>query len=77
MFNCCEVLVKMEECYEYFSCTKTECPAYGKKDVNCWEAEETLCHHPLIEYFQEKLSEVGKKKCDGCAYYMTARKGGA
>ena len=75
MFNCCEVLFKMEECYKYFSCTKTDCPAYERKDINCWDIEETLCHHPLIEYFHTKLSEVGKKKCDGCAYYVTARKG--
>ena len=65
----------MEECYQYFSCTKKDCPAYGKKDINCWEMEETLCHHPLVEYFDKKLSELGKRKCDGCAQYVTKREG--
>lgn len=64
----------MEECYKYFKCTKTDCPAYGKEGVKCWEIEETLCHHPLVEYFDEKLSELGRKKCDGCAYYLAEKK---
>lgn len=74
MFNHCQVN-NMEECYKYFSCSKTDCPAYGSKGINCWKIEGTLCHHPLVEFFDAKLSETGKRKCDGCVYYVIAGKG--
>ena len=59
----------MEKCYEYFGCRKTECPMYRRKDVNCWELEETLCFGDNNEFIKSKLFGTGKKKCDICIYY--------
>jgi PAS domain S-box-containing protein len=32
-------------CWEYFSCTNTSCPAHGNREQACWLIETTFCSH--------------------------------
>jgi len=63
-------------CYEYLKCGQTECPMYGKKDgPECWEVDETLCVHHVIEEVRKGLSGIDKKetcKLWGCLFYKAA-----
>jgi len=63
----------MEKCYEYFVCTKKDCPAYGRKDVKCWEIEATLCHDLSVEHIQSVVSKSGFEKCHLCIYFKTLK----
>ncbi len=59
----------MEKCYEYLGCDKYSCTMRNKDDdVNCWELEDTLCHHPNMEL----MKDLGKGKCEYCIYYKFA-----
>lgn len=64
----------MEKCYQYFSCTKSDCSVYGKEDFNCWEENDTLCHYPGIGVIQDMLSAEGREKCGLCIYYKSVKK---
>ncbi len=61
----------MEKCYEYFNCTKTDCPMYGRKDVNCWEIEETLCSHPALELIRKRIG-IKIEACEKCIYFQSS-----
>jgi PAS domain S-box-containing protein len=51
-------------CWEFFSCLKVLCPAYGKKDLECWLTPKTHCSELMGEDFFQKLST-----CLNCAYF--------
>jgi len=52
-------------CWEFLSCSKVLCPAYGKEDSRCWFLSHTHCvDHAGQDYF-EKLSI-----CLTCPYFQ-------
>ena len=62
----------MKRCYEYFDCTKTECPAYGSTDApQCWDQEGTLCASEGIQLISDQLGHK-KGACAFCEYAQSA-----
>jgi len=55
---------KTIKCWEESDCNKTECPAYGVKDVPCWFVQNTLRLSEPSGKFPEKLEE-----CIKCEIY--------
>lgn len=45
----------LQQCYEYFHCIDTECPAYGKKTTKCWQIAGTHCKGKIMRNYYEKL----------------------
>lgn len=59
-----------EACWEFLSCQKVLCPAYGKKDLECWLIPRTHCS----EYFQDDFFQK-LPRCLTCEY-LRAQKAG-
>ena len=53
-----------QACWEFLSCSKVLCPAYGKQGADCWLIPRTQCSNYIGEDFFEKLSA-----CLSCAYF--------
>ena len=43
------------ECWEYFQCNESECPAYRSEDLRCWLFPGTHCRNDIQGKFIEKL----------------------
>lgn len=52
------------KCWEIEKCDKTDCPAYGNTEINCWYVDGTLCKAQPSGSFPEKLDE-----CRECKVY--------
>lgn len=48
------------KCWEIEKCDKTDCPAYGNTEINCWYVDGTLCQAQPLGSFPEKLDECRK-----------------
>jgi len=48
------------KCWEESNCKKTECPAYGVKDIPCWFVQDTLCWSEPSGKFPEKVKDCAK-----------------
>jgi PAS domain S-box-containing protein len=59
-------------CWEFFSCLKVLCPAYGKKGLECWLTPRTHCSERMGEDFFQRLST-----CLNCAYFKSRSTGHA
>ena len=53
-----------QACWEFLSCSKVLCQAYGKQGADCWLIPKTQCSNYMGEDFFEKLSA-----CLSCAYF--------
>lgn len=42
-------------CWEYMTCTKSECPAHGRPEGECWRVPDTLCYGEEKPLLTEKL----------------------
>ena len=52
-------------CWEYLSCNKVLCPAFGKKDAECWFVPRTHCNgYPEEDLFTKLHS------CLDCPYFI-------
>ncbi len=60
----------MEECYEFFNCSKHSCCKQNNKDKACWEYETTLCktHNEAVNFLRDSF-ENKKDACKLCLYY--------
>ena len=52
------------KCWEVLKCEKTDCPAHGIADAQCWYVEGTFCTGAPMGRFPEKLEE-----CCKCTVY--------
>ncbi|MDQ7786601.1 MAG: PAS domain S-box protein [Thermodesulfovibrionales bacterium] len=46
---------RIPECWEFFQCTESECPAYRSEDLRCWLFPGTHCRNDIQGKFIEKL----------------------
>ncbi|HUV36868.1 MAG TPA: ATP-binding protein [Patescibacteria group bacterium] len=56
---------KHNNCWEYLSCDKVECAAYGKKQAPCWEITGHRCKDRVFPRLEEKLIQC----CFQCAFF--------
>jgi len=56
--------VYSRKCWEILNCDRTQCPAYGRRDLNCWFVDGTLCHGTSMSSASDKLG-----KCYHCRAY--------
>lgn len=56
---------KNNNCWEYLSCDKVECAAYGKKQAPCWEITGHRCNDRIFPRLEEKLIQC----CFQCAFF--------
>ncbi len=54
------------KCWEYFHCTKKECPAYQSEKAKCWLISGTYCYNAIRGTWIEKM-EV----CLNCRMYKS------
>jgi len=52
-------------CWEYLSCTKTDCPAYGMNKAPCWEITGHRCGDRVYPRLEEKLIHC----CFKCSFF--------
>ncbi len=56
---------KHNNCWEFLSCDKVECPAYGKKQAPCWEITGHRCKDRVFPRLEEKLIQC----CFRCSFF--------
>ncbi len=56
-------------CWEVKKCDKTDCPAYGKHKVRCWQLAGTHCADEVQGQFAQKYG-----RCEKCEIYKTSTK---
>jgi hypothetical protein len=54
----------MEACWEYLACHKVECAMYGRRDIRCWEIEDTCCNNEAVTLWRAALDG---RKAEACA----------
>jgi len=54
MYDACLVPERDVKCWEFYKCTKIECPAYYSDDLACWIKSPTLCRDNVQLSFKEK-----------------------
>lgn len=55
-------------CWEFMSCSRVLCPAYGQRETSCWLIPRTPCHGQRDHGFIEKLPV-----CLECPYFKAKR----
>ena len=56
------------ECWEFFQCNESECPAYRSEDLRCWLFPGTHCRNDIQGKFIEKL-----EMCLDCEVFQANR----
>lgn len=56
---------KLNNCWEFRSCKKTDCPAYGQEGVPCWEVTGHRCGDRVFPRLEEKLIQC----CFKCPFF--------
>jgi signal transduction histidine kinase len=56
---------KHNNCWEFLSCDKVECAAYGKKHAPCWEITGHRCNDRVFPRLEEKLIQC----CFKCPFF--------
>jgi hypothetical protein len=56
---------KLNNCWEFRSCEKTDCPAYGQEGVPCWEVTGHRCGDRVFPRLEEKLIQC----CFKCPFF--------
>lgn len=56
---------KHNNCWEYLSCDKVDCPAYGRKQAPCWEITGHRCNDRVFPRLEEKLIQC----CFQCPFF--------
>jgi PAS domain S-box-containing protein/putative nucleotidyltransferase with HDIG domain len=54
------------KCWELFTCSRDECPAYKSRDLKCWLFSGTCCRDEVQGKFIEKMD-----LCFGCRVFKT------
>jgi len=61
---------RMEQCFDFFGCKKTDCPMFQFPNSNCWETDGTLCNNPCQGVVNsQKLTK--ETVCKICLYYQS------
>ena len=60
----------MEECYDYFNCSESDCCKKNNKDKACWEYTGDSCktHNEAMKFLRDSF-ESKKDACKLCLYY--------
>jgi signal transduction histidine kinase len=56
---------KLNTCWEYLSCEKTDCPAHGRENAPCWEITGHRCGDRVFPRVEEKLIQC----CFKCPFF--------
>ncbi|MCK4236338.1 MAG: hypothetical protein KAX38_04415, partial [Candidatus Krumholzibacteria bacterium] len=56
---------KLNNCWEYLSCTDKDCPAYGRSGLPCWEVTGHRCRDRIFPRIEEKLIHC----CFKCLFF--------
>jgi len=56
---------KLNNCWEFLSCDKKDCPAYGQEGVPCWEVTGHRCGDRVFPRLEEKLIQC----CFKCPFF--------
>ncbi|MDD4858137.1 MAG: ATP-binding protein [Candidatus Krumholzibacteria bacterium] len=56
---------KLNNCWEYLTCDKTDCPAYGQENAPCWEITGHRCKDRVFPRLEEKLIQC----CFKCSFF--------
>ncbi len=59
-----EMSCEKPSCWKMFSCPKTQCPAHGLENEDCWHVPGTLCSEKTDGNFYQKISI-----CLACIYF--------
>ncbi|UCF05533.1 MAG: GHKL domain-containing protein [bacterium] len=57
--------IAVRSCWEYLSCQKKDCPAYGQIGLPCWEVTGHRCGDRVFPRIEEKLIQC----CFRCGYF--------
>ena len=56
---------KLNNCWEFLSCDKKDCPAYGQENAPCWEITGHRCKDRIFPRLEEKLIQC----CFKCPFF--------
>ncbi len=56
---------KINNCWEFLSCDKKDCPAYGRENAPCWEITGHRCGDRVFPRLEEKLIQC----CFKCPFF--------
>lgn len=56
---------KLNNCWEFLSCDKKDCPAYGQENAPCWEITGHRCKDRVFPRLEEKLIQC----CFKCPFF--------
>jgi len=56
---------KINNCWEFLSCDKKDCPAYGQENAPCWEITGHRCGDRVFPRMEEKLIQC----CFKCPFF--------
>lgn len=56
---------KINNCWEFLSCDKTDCPAHGQESAPCWEITGHRCGDRVFPRLEEKLIQC----CFKCPFF--------
>jgi signal transduction histidine kinase len=56
---------KINNCWEFLSCDKNDCPAYGRDSAPCWEITGHRCKDRVFPRLEEKLIQC----CFKCPFF--------
>ncbi len=56
---------KLNNCWQYLSCNKRDCPAFGRENSSCWEITGHRCGDRVFPRIEEKLIQC----CFKCPFF--------
>jgi len=56
---------RLNRCWEYLACAKTDCPAHGQQEQPCWEVTGHRCGDRVFARLEEKLIQC----CFKCPFF--------
>jgi signal transduction histidine kinase len=56
---------KLNNCWQFLSCDKKDCPAYGQENASCWEITGHRCRDRVFPRLEEKLIQC----CFKCPFF--------
>ncbi len=57
---------RINRCWEFLSCDRTDCPSYGKTESPCWEVTGHRCREKAFGRIEEKLIQC----CFKCEFFI-------